>query len=545
MKPGEPRRTDRACRILLWLAMATYAVVFSAITLTRHARLGSTIFDLGIFDQTVWLISHGHSPNLSTRGMNAFADHFDPILVLVAPLYWLCDSPKTLLVLQAVILALGALPLYHLARRRLASPGWALLLSVAYLLYAPMQWFNLFDFHPDSFAPVLVLSALWFLEIRRFAPYFLMLVLLLMCKESMGLTVMAIGVYAYIVAGRRAGGLTAALGMAGLLIAMTTIRTLNHGAQSQYLSFYAQYGDSLPSIAVYMLTHPLRILSELASPENTQYLSGLLLPVLFLPLAAPEYLLPALPALLANMLSTRPGMHSLTYQYNAVIVPFVFLATLEGVRQVRLILPARGRRGDWSRAILAAVPVVGIAWSVAGGPLGPNPPRFHAATLSTEQGNAAIAALRAIPSDASVCAQTAIGAHLTHRTRLYMLPNPFQEASWGNDPRALAQQEGREFTPHPAAEVRRKIANSNVDYVVLGPYQSSTFPLHSDYFRFFARLLLTDPHYAAVAAEGDVVVLKRGADPARGRALLAQALSSGHSRLLPLVGLEAAEITRR
>lgn len=126
-------------------------------------------------------------------------------------------------------------------------------------------------------------------------------------------------------------------------------------------------------------------------------------------------------------------------------------------------------------------------------------------------------------------ARTAIGAHLAHRARLDTFPSPFPACAWGNDPRALAQQLGQQFEPLPAAELCQRIAASSVEHVALGPAASSTFPLSPGDCAFFARLLLTDPHYAAVAADGDVVVLRRGADPARGRQTLAHALAAGRS----------------
>ena len=76
-------------------------------------------------DIAIWNTAHGRflqeikGDSISTR----LTDHFEPIFALVAPIYWLWDDVRALLILQAVCLALGAWPIYLLARRRLAEAG--------------------------------------------------------------------------------------------------------------------------------------------------------------------------------------------------------------------------------------------------------------------------------------------------------------------------------------------------------------------------------------------------------------------------------------
>ena len=64
----------------------------------------------------------------------------------------------------------------------------ALLLSVAYLLYPAMQWSNVNEFHPDTFATPLLLAAFYFYEQKAWKSYFAMLVLTSLTKETIGLT---------------------------------------------------------------------------------------------------------------------------------------------------------------------------------------------------------------------------------------------------------------------------------------------------------------------------------------------------------------------
>ena len=72
-----------------------------------------------------------------------------------------------LLAAQAVAVALGALPVFWLARKHLGSERLAVLFSLAYLLYAPVQWLALDEFHAVALACPLLLYAVWYLDEGR------------------------------------------------------------------------------------------------------------------------------------------------------------------------------------------------------------------------------------------------------------------------------------------------------------------------------------------------------------------------------------------
>src|SRR5437773_156575 len=82
------------------------------------------------------------------------ADHWSPALALLAPLYWIHDSPATLLVAQGVLFALAIPPLWAYTRRQL-GPGAAYFVCVAYALSLPVMEAVIFDFHEVAFVPVL------------------------------------------------------------------------------------------------------------------------------------------------------------------------------------------------------------------------------------------------------------------------------------------------------------------------------------------------------------------------------------------------------
>ena len=182
----------------VWLATAAFAAGFSALAVLRHRAFGSGRFDLGNMAQAVWSTANGDMLSVTDvhgEQISRLGSHFDPILVLLAPLWSLWPSPELLLVVQAVAVAAGAIPVFWLARAHIDSERAAAALAVAYLLFPPVQWLTVSDFHPVSLACPLLLFAWWFLDQRRLLPFALFAAAALATKEHVGLTVAAMGVW--------------------------------------------------------------------------------------------------------------------------------------------------------------------------------------------------------------------------------------------------------------------------------------------------------------------------------------------------------------
>ena len=152
-----------------------------------HARFGTFGFDLGIFDQGVWLLSRFRDPFVTIRGLSLFGDHTSYILVLVAPLYWVWADPR--LLLQVVGLAIPAVSLYLIGTRRLHSPLAGLAVAAAYLAYPAVQWAAVWSFHPETLAAGFLGLAALAADRQRWRQMAAWLALALLCKEDVGLVV--------------------------------------------------------------------------------------------------------------------------------------------------------------------------------------------------------------------------------------------------------------------------------------------------------------------------------------------------------------------
>ena len=148
--------------------------------------------------QAVWATAHGHPlaiTNLQGDQVSRLGSHVDPILVAFAPLWWIWPSPSMLLAAQAIAIALGALPVFWLARKHLGSERAGLGFALAYLLYPAVQWLTLAEFHPVALACPLLLFAFWYLDEDRLVPFAIFAVLAALTKEEIPLVIAGMGIW--------------------------------------------------------------------------------------------------------------------------------------------------------------------------------------------------------------------------------------------------------------------------------------------------------------------------------------------------------------
>jgi len=200
-KPSErsatDKRNDRIFIVLLMVLIAGYLATFITLTLLRYYNFRGSEFDTAIFNQVIWLLSRFKGAFSTIRGMNLFGDHMAPILFLLTPIYWLKGNAPALLTVQTVVLSIGAVPIYLLAKDKLDSRWVALGLAGAYLLYPALQYVNLFDFHPEALGLVFLLFAFLAIERKRFVWFYVLCVLAAICKEDMVLAVLVLGIVVF------------------------------------------------------------------------------------------------------------------------------------------------------------------------------------------------------------------------------------------------------------------------------------------------------------------------------------------------------------
>ncbi|MEU7554253.1 DUF2079 domain-containing protein [Streptomyces sp. NPDC044571] len=409
----------------MWALVSGLFLLYATLSLRIHEQLGSHSFDLAIFEQAVRSYAEGHLPVSEVKGAGfpVLGDHFSPILALLAPLYWLAPSARTLLMAQAGLIAVSVLPLTLWARRTLGSPA-AAMIGLCYGLSWGIANAAAFDFHEWVFAvPLLAcsLSALGSGRLRAAACWAVPLVLV---KEDLGLTVAVIGLVIAWRAGRggrRAGIALAVAGAACTALAMLVVLpALNPNGSYFYASFLGGGSGAGGGGGFGALLYKLTI--GLVTPDTkVTTLMMVFAPTLFLALRSPLVLV-AVPSLVWRGVSDYWPHWTTGYHYSLTLMPIVFAALID----------ALGRRGTSPAGLRRAL--VGIAgvcllllpvYAVG---------RMAKAEFWRDDPRAVVAQhlMARIPDGATVQASDALVPHLANRTSvsLFGWPESRPEPQW-------------------------------------------------------------------------------------------------------------------
>jgi len=357
------------------------AFVYCLDSLNLLRRFLASTFDLVIFDQGIRGYAHLAAPVSIARGVSdgqgahfmLLADHWSPVLALLAPLYWIHDSPATLLVAQGVLFALAIPPLWAYSRRRL-GPGAAYFVSVAYALSLPVMEAVIFDFHEVAFVPVLTAVMVERFDVGKRWHGILAAVALLLVKEDMGLLVAGFGGYLLLTRRRQEAwiGLTFVVGGVAATWAATHLLIPAFGGSASFYWAYGQFGSTLGGALLNVVTHPLHALHVFVTPwVKARTMIGLLAMFGFLPLASPM-VVAVLPLLAERMLASGyPLWWQAKFQYDAFLVMILCCAAVDGAARLQRHWPERWNSWltyPWSRP----------AWLRGAGPGGrpPGTPRF-------------------------------------------------------------------------------------------------------------------------------------------------------------------------
>ncbi|WP_051108942.1 DUF2079 domain-containing protein [Actinomadura flavalba] len=429
--------------------VAAAAGLYALYSLLRLWTFRASTYDLVIFDQAVRGYSRFGAPVSIAKGVhNGFGpdfhvlgDHFSPILVTLAPLYWLHDGPETLLLAQAVLFALAAVPVWHFTRRRLGVRA-AYLAAGAYALSWPLAEALAFDFHEVAFAPLLTALLIERWDAGRRGHAVLAAALLLLVKEDMGLLVAGFGLVLLTRPGERRAG--AAFTAAGAVAAWVASRVLiaAFGGDNDYYWAYGGLGPDVRGVVAHALTHPWDVAVALGTPPRKLATMALLVaPLLFLPLLS-RITLAALPLLAERMLADEfANWWQASYHYNAFLVVVLVLAAVDAAQRFG---PVSGRRlvaGTLAGAV-AVLPFFALAdlarpgWAV----------RDARAT-------AAARAVAHVPDGALVEAANRLGPALTGRARVLLWDAEPRHAPW-----VVADVAVPQFPFASVAEQRARVA---------------------------------------------------------------------------------------
>lgn len=403
---------------LIWLLIALFSVVYSTLSILRHFHLESLGFDLGIYDQIIWLASKG-KPLVSTLiGSHFFGDHFTPSLLFLVPLYWIKADVVWLLIFQSLIACLGVLPIYLIAKEKLHNEVICLTLSLSYLLFFGVQNALFYDFHPIVITTTLLSWMFWLYQNQKRFYFWLLFIIFLGFQENMAIFALALGSYFIIKKNIKYGLIIIFSSSIWLLLTIYIIIPFFNHEKFTYLPIF------LLNLNIWEIIKLSYI--PLIKLKTIFYW---LLAFAFLPLGSPWIWLfiieEVIQRFVGSGISTRWG---LDYQYNIILTPVLALATIELIQKtiktplgwLKSFLGSKWIKKTYllfSLWLILALIFVQITIRPSLNNLAKssyyNPTRINILNYLIAK----------IPSNASMATTNNLASHLTQRQNIYLLTN--------------------------------------------------------------------------------------------------------------------------
>jgi uncharacterized membrane protein len=188
---------SQAAKERICLAVALFLVAASITYWCAFAINSYSTFRLSwdVANSAYDMFYHIHYP-AAVHGLQylSFAAHLAPDQLLVLPIFYLYQSPLTLLFMQAVVLSFTGLLIFFIAKRLLKNSFFGLLLCFAFLISPGMHGMFISDYHAEFLIiPFVLLTFYCFMTMKRI-PFLASALLLLGTIETAAFVGVALGV---------------------------------------------------------------------------------------------------------------------------------------------------------------------------------------------------------------------------------------------------------------------------------------------------------------------------------------------------------------
>ncbi|MEK9171574.1 MAG: DUF2079 domain-containing protein [Patescibacteria group bacterium] len=405
----------KECRVLILLTgiLTIYAGLMAFLSIRNHELYQTFGWDLGFFDQLIWQASRGNLNFVSTIGnINLLGDHFQPVIYLLAPLYWIWSDVRVLLIVQALLVTGAAIPLYFLAKKKLHNEFISFSIVISYLLFSGTQFTITNEFHQSAFIPLLLSLGFYWMETGKRNWGIISILSLLLVKEEMGLLVAAIGLMYIFRKQVKTGILLTVAGLFGFYILINSIIPAV-SSQNNYIHYgYGSLGETPAEVAKSVINNPVAGFRSLIEPKiKLEQVGASIISFGGLPLLSPVGLIPVFQNYAVRFIDDRNTHRWLNNNhYSAPLGPLLAYATILAFGKFKSRkLPA---------VYLAAMSIVVAlvlrlpVWSL-----------FKSQLYFTPQWAKNIDSIvKLVPANASVAANNSVFPHISQRDKIYLLP---------------------------------------------------------------------------------------------------------------------------
>jgi uncharacterized membrane protein len=340
-----------------------YSAYFSFYTLRNHWKLGTAAFDLGIYVNWCYNILHGNwfrtTVLFGPDGGNMIAGHaVFACLFLWTPVFAITRTAEALLIYQACIIGFAAVPLYLFASTQI--PRWsAVLVALAFLLYAPLHGPNFYDFHELLVSVFWYFWLFWGIATYRNWVVALTVFVLYAHREDVAVGIAVLGTFMMFVNVRpKLGGLLAGLSVFWFVLDKFVIMPWagTWWFANLYEELIPEGKGGYGAIVQTMLVNPVYLLGTMVREAKLIYLGHVFVPLLFLPARRWIVLMLAASGFMFTIVTTNyaPTV-SIAFHYTTHLTPYLFAGCVLVMREMLRAPNGFSRSAGAAMALAATV----------------------------------------------------------------------------------------------------------------------------------------------------------------------------------------------
>ncbi len=404
------------------------SIGYSIIAVQSHNHFETFGWDLGFFDQIIWKASRGDLVALSTLNFeNLLADHFQPVLYILSPLYLIKSDVRMILIAQAFLVVLASYPLYLLAKEKSRNIIFSFSIVITYLFFIGTQWLILNEFHQMAFLPLILISVFYSLHKKNKLGYWISIVGLLFIKEEVALLVSALGLvvltkYKW----KKEGLITIFVGIFSFFFLIYLFMPyLSVKGEYSHMGF-GDAGFTPTDVIQKSVTNPEFFLNSMLNPTvkiktvfETFFAFG------FLPFLSPLYLLPVLENFITRFIYAGPQFTKWinVNQHAAPLGILMSVATIYSSTRLVAFLSKRNKFNKKKLWTILGIYIFCIALFqdfILHGPFNSILKRQLYETKDWMKDNYLV--ISEIPPNVSIAAQNSLLPHVSQRNKVYLLP---------------------------------------------------------------------------------------------------------------------------
>ncbi|HLG35571.1 MAG TPA: DUF2079 domain-containing protein [Bacteroidia bacterium] len=423
------------------IIFVVFAIIYCSVSLVNHYFFRTHAHDLGINNNAIYDYAHlrwNDCMVMQPQFRNILSDHFTIYPILISPLYWIFGS-YTMLIFQIAAILFGGWGILKLLRLKFGELSWIPLAGVIhffsfYGIFSALA----FDYHDNVVAAMFVPWLFYFYEKKNYRLFYLFLILILIGKENMALwsIFIALGLLALNTNDKikiKHASLAASISFICFIAIISWIIPSLANENRAYLHFnYDALGGTAGEALTFMIKHPQKTFAYLIENHTqdgygylmkaeTYYM--LLLSGGFVAIIRPQYLLMILPVLGQKMLNNDIIKWGVGAHYSIEFAPVISVALFTWIYHLNLNEKKKTVVACCLTALCISAAVTVFDNRFAKWYDTTNAKFYDAkhwkSNFDVRELNQA---LKLIPDDANVSAQSEVLPHVAFRQVIYLFP---------------------------------------------------------------------------------------------------------------------------